>query len=76
MTALQEWIEATPDGEIEIDVESEEVHYGDTVVECHIDRAMREALVEGVWDTTSLMYSNLRAVERTAAELPYVSSRN
>jgi 3-isopropylmalate/(R)-2-methylmalate dehydratase small subunit len=72
VTALQEWIEANPDGEIGIDVEAEAVRYDDTVIEGEIDHAMKEALVDGVWDTTALMYSNLSKVERTAAALPYV----
>ena len=74
VTDLQEWIEDNPDGEIEIDVEAETVTYGDTVIEGEIDDAMKEALVEGIWDTTTLMYSNLSKVEQTASELPYVDS--
>ncbi|MEF8781683.1 MAG: 3-isopropylmalate dehydratase small subunit [Haloarculaceae archaeon] len=74
VSALQGWIEDNPDGEIEIDVESEAVRYGDTVIEGSIDRAMKEALVDGIWDTTALMYSNMSKVERTAEDLPYVSS--
>ena len=74
VTALQEWIEANPDGEIGIDVEAEAVRYDDTVIEGHIDHAMKEALVDGIWDTTALMYSNLAKVERTAVELPYVEA--
>ena len=74
VTALQEWIEANPDGEIEIDVEAEKIRYDGTTVEGHIDHAMKEALVDGIWDTTALMYSNLAKVERTAAALPYVES--
>jgi len=72
VTALQEWIEANPDGDIGIDVESETVTYGDTVIEGTIDDAMKEALLDGIWDTTTLMYSNLSKVEETAADLPYV----
>ena len=69
---LQEWIEANPDGEIDIDVENEEVTYGETTIDVDIDHAMKEALVEGIWDTTSLMYSNKSKVESTVADLPYV----
>jgi 3-isopropylmalate/(R)-2-methylmalate dehydratase small subunit len=72
VTALQEWIEDNPDGEVDIDVEAETVTYGDTVIEGAIDDAMQEALVDGIWDTTQLMYSNLSKVEGTAASLPYV----
>jgi 3-isopropylmalate/(R)-2-methylmalate dehydratase small subunit len=72
VSALQEWIEANPDGNIEIDVEAETVTYDETVIEGNIDNAMKEALVDGIWDTTQLMYSNLSKVEETAAGLPYV----
>ena len=69
---LQEWIEDNPDGKIDIDVENEEVSYGDTTIDVEIDDAMKEALVEGIWDTTALMYSNRSKVEETTADLPYV----
>jgi 3-isopropylmalate/(R)-2-methylmalate dehydratase small subunit len=71
VTTLQEWIEANPDGEIEIDVETETVTYDGNTVDVDIDDAMQEALVDGIWDTTALMYGNMRKVERTAANLPY-----
>jgi len=74
VTDLQEWIEANPDGDIEIDVATETVTYGDTVIEGEIDDAMKEALVEGIWDTTTLMYSNLSKVEQTASKLSYVDA--
>jgi len=35
---------------------------------------MQEALVEGIWDTTALMYGNMSKVEETVANLPYVES--
>jgi len=69
---LQEWIEANPDGHIDIDVEHETVTYGDTVIDVDVDDAMREALVEGIWDTTALMYSNRSKVDETVTDLPYV----
>ncbi|MES3160153.1 MAG: 3-isopropylmalate dehydratase small subunit [Halorubrum sp.] len=69
---LQEWIEATPDGDIEIDVAERTVTYGDTTVDVEVDDAMREALVDGIWDTTALMYSNRSKVDETVAGLPYV----
>ena len=72
VTELQEWIEANPDGEIDIDVENETVTYGDTTIDVDIDDAMQEALVEGIWDTTALMYSNRSKVEETVDGLPYV----
>jgi 3-isopropylmalate/(R)-2-methylmalate dehydratase small subunit len=74
VATLQEWIEDNPEGDIDIDVESETVHYDDRTIDVDIDTAMKEALVEGIWDTTALMYSNRPDVEETADQLPYVES--
>ncbi len=70
--ALQDFIDANPEAEIEVDVEGETVTYGDTVVEATVDDAQRKALVEGVWDTTALMKSNANTVREKAKSLPYV----
>ncbi|WP_129115828.1 3-isopropylmalate dehydratase small subunit [Halegenticoccus tardaugens] len=70
---LQAWVDANPDGEIEVDVAAETVTYGDDAVDVTVDDAQRKALVDGVWDTTALMKSNADAVRATAESLPYVS---
>ncbi|HET7324579.1 MAG TPA: 3-isopropylmalate dehydratase small subunit [Halococcus sp.] len=72
VTAIQEWVEANPEGEIEVDVEGETVRYGDNEVGVTVEDAQRKALVDGVWDTTALMKSNSEAVAETAASLPYL----
>ncbi|MFB6219449.1 MAG: 3-isopropylmalate dehydratase small subunit 2 [Halobacteriaceae archaeon] len=72
VTALQDFIEENPDAGIEIDVERERVVYDGREVDVEVDDAMQEALVEGIWDTTALMRSNLELVHNTAASLPYV----
>ncbi|WP_226038858.1 3-isopropylmalate dehydratase small subunit [Natrinema sp. DC36] len=69
---LQDWVTANPDGEIDIDIEAEEVTYGETTIDVTVDDAQRKALVDGVWDTTALMKSNAGAVREKARELPYV----
>jgi 3-isopropylmalate/(R)-2-methylmalate dehydratase small subunit len=70
--ALQDFIDESPDAEIDVDVENETVTYGETVVEATVDDAQRKALVEGVWDTTALMKSNANTVREKAKSLPYV----
>ena len=69
---LQRFVEEHPHAGIEVDVEGERITYGSKVVDVEIDEAMREALVQGIWDTTTLMRSNMDQVRRTAADLPYV----
>ncbi|MFD1646153.1 3-isopropylmalate dehydratase small subunit [Haloarchaeobius litoreus] len=72
VTAIQDWVDDNPDGDIDVDVANETVTYGDTTVDVTVDDAQRKALVEGVWDTTALMKANAGEVEKTAASLPYV----
>ncbi len=62
---LQDYVEKYPDSEIEIDVAEETVTYDDRVVDVDVDDAQRKALVDGIWDTTALMYSNRSKVDAT-----------
>jgi 3-isopropylmalate/(R)-2-methylmalate dehydratase small subunit len=75
VVALQRWLETNSDGEVEINIEGGTVSYDGRTVEGHIDDAMQAALLDGIWNTTALMYSNRSKVERTVAGLPYVESR-
>jgi 3-isopropylmalate/(R)-2-methylmalate dehydratase small subunit len=72
INALQQWVDDNPDGKIEVDVRAETVTYGDNEISVSVDRAQREALVEGNWDTTALMKANRNAIEETASQLPYL----
>ncbi|KAA9396997.1 3-isopropylmalate dehydratase small subunit [Haloarcula sp. CBA1130] len=72
INALQQWVDDNPDGDIEVDVRAETVTYGDNEINVSVDRAQREALVEGNWDTTALMKANRNAIEETASQLPYL----
>lgn len=70
-TALQSFIEANPDAGIEVDVREETVRYGGTTVEGEVPDAMREALLDGIWDTTAVMRSNLDRARAVRDALPY-----
>ncbi|MCS3757152.1 3-isopropylmalate dehydratase small subunit [Salinibacter ruber] len=72
-----EWImaqvTADPALELTIDVEEETVTVGDEPVDVTISDAQREALLQGIWDTTALMKSYMDEVEATADRLPYLN---
>jgi 3-isopropylmalate/(R)-2-methylmalate dehydratase small subunit len=72
VTRLQEFVEEHPHAGLEVHVEEERVVYDGREFDVTIPDAMRKALVQGIWDTTTLMQSNLDAVRETAASLPYV----
>jgi len=69
---LQAFVESNPDAGVEVDVANERVVYDGREVDVQIDESTREALVQGVWDTTALMRSNLDRTREVAASLPYV----
>jgi 3-isopropylmalate/(R)-2-methylmalate dehydratase small subunit len=71
---LQDFAETDPSAGIELDVAEERVVYDHEEVDVSIDESMREALVQGIWDSTTLMRSNMDAVHETAASLPYVET--
>ncbi|WP_263786086.1 3-isopropylmalate dehydratase small subunit [Salinibacter grassmerensis] len=72
-----EWImaqvTADPALELTIDVEEETVTVGDETTDVTISDAQREALLQGVWDTTALMKSYMDEVEATAGSLSYLN---
>jgi 3-isopropylmalate/(R)-2-methylmalate dehydratase small subunit len=72
--AIQNFVDENPDAEIDIDVGTETVTYGDTTVDVTVDEGQRKALVDGIWDTTALMKANENAIRETADSLPYVDS--
>jgi 3-isopropylmalate/(R)-2-methylmalate dehydratase small subunit len=72
VTDLQDWVEANPDGDIAVDVADQTVRYDDATMSVEVDDAQRQALVEGIWDTTALMKANETAIEKTADDLAYL----
>jgi len=49
------------------------VTVGDETVDVTVSDAQREALLQGVWDTTALMKSYMDEVEQTAKSVPYLN---
>ena len=69
---LQSFVEDNSDAEVTVDVAEETISYDGTTIAASVDDAQRKALVDGEWDTTSLMKSNANQVAQTAESLPYV----
>ncbi len=70
---IMEQVEADPALELTIDVEAETVTVGDETVNVTINDSQREALLQGIWDTTALMKSYMDEVRQTANEVPYLN---
>jgi len=71
VTALQSFVEANPDAGIEVDVDRQRVVYDGVEVPVDVDESTRAALLEGNWDTTAVMRSNLASAQGVDGGLPY-----
>jgi 3-isopropylmalate/(R)-2-methylmalate dehydratase small subunit len=69
---LQREIGKAPQAAISVDVEAQEVRFGDRVIKASVPDGARKQLVNGTWDSTAVLLDAGAAIETTAGRLPYV----
>jgi 3-isopropylmalate/(R)-2-methylmalate dehydratase small subunit len=69
---LQREIGRAPQTPVSVDVEKQEVRFGDRVIKVSVPDGARNQLVNGTWDSTSVLLEAGAAIEATAGKLPYV----
>jgi 3-isopropylmalate/(R)-2-methylmalate dehydratase small subunit len=57
---------------VAVDVEKQEVRFGDRMIKATMPDGPRHQLVGGTWDSTAVLLEAGAAIEATAARLPYV----
>ena len=69
---LQRAIGRLPQTPITVDVEKQEVRFGDRVIKATVPDGARHQLVAGTWDSTAVLLEAGEKIEGTAGKLPYV----
>jgi 3-isopropylmalate/(R)-2-methylmalate dehydratase small subunit len=69
---LQKAVERNPQQAVHVDVEKQEVRFGDRVIKATVPDGPRNQLVGGTWDSTAVLLEAGAAIETTAGKLPYV----
>ena len=69
---LQKAVERNPQQAVEVDVEKQQVRFGDRVIKAAVPEGARKQLVGGTWDSTAVLLDAGPAIEATAGKLPYV----
>ena len=69
---LQKAIGRSPQEPVVVDVEKQEVRFGDRVIRATVPDGPRNQLVGGTWDSTAVLLDAGPAIEVTAGKLPYV----
>ncbi|MGB2402300.1 MAG: 3-isopropylmalate dehydratase small subunit [Akkermansiaceae bacterium] len=70
--ALGAEVEANPQLEVNIDLDSMTASYGDTTINITLPESAREALMSARWDPIQELLDNSDAIEGCAEALPYV----
>jgi 3-isopropylmalate/(R)-2-methylmalate dehydratase small subunit len=69
---LQKAVARAPKELVTVDVEKQEVRFGDRVIRATMPDGPRHQLVGGTWDSTAVLLEAGAAIEATAGRLPYV----
>jgi 3-isopropylmalate/(R)-2-methylmalate dehydratase small subunit len=70
---LQRAIGRNPQQPVTVDVERQEVRFGDRVIPVSIPEGARKQLTGGTWNAASVLLEAGPAIEATARRLPYIS---
>jgi 3-isopropylmalate/(R)-2-methylmalate dehydratase small subunit len=70
---LQRAVAREPGREIVLDVEREEVRFGDRTIKARIPEGSRRQLTTGTWDATGVLLEAGDQIEQVAARLPYIA---
>jgi 3-isopropylmalate/(R)-2-methylmalate dehydratase small subunit len=69
---LMRLVEAKPQTELQIDLESRRVQAGSSKISFSLSVSQAQVFLSGTWDTTTSLLEGLEAIQATAARLPYV----
>ena len=70
---LQREIGKSPQTPVTVDVDKQEVRFGDRAIRAAIPDGPRQQLVNGTWDSTAVLLEAGAAIEATVRKLPYVT---
>jgi len=69
---LQKAVARSPQQAVTVDVEKQEVRFGDRAIKATVPDGPRSQLINGTWDSTAVLLEAGAAIETTAGKLPYV----
>lgn len=73
ITKLQDAIAENPQQDMQVDLKSQKLTFGDIEIDLQIPQGNRLQLIEGAWDATGMLLEGQDAVKDIAKKLPYVS---
>ena len=68
---IMDLVEEDPTVELALDLTNKSLRAGDTTIAITLPETARSALIDGHWDSTTVLAANLAKVREVAAKLPY-----
>src|SRR3989338_9519241 len=68
---LTDFIEKNPGETLMVDLQKKQVSYNHSKLELNISDSLRQALMEGTWDSTSVLMEAKDEIKKTISRLPY-----
>ena len=69
---LMRLVEAEPQTELRIDLESRQIQAGGSKISFSLSASQAQVFLSGTWDTTTSLLEGLEEIQAAAARLPYV----
>ena len=70
---IMEFVENNPEKNLSIDLQNKFVTLHNTKINFSIAESSRKSLIEGTWDTTSMMLEAKDEIKQAMARLPYLN---
>ena len=70
---LQDWIAQNPQTAIALNLETMQVHFGETAIAVQMGEGAKNMFLSGTWDACGQLVAQAQQVQQTAARLPYLA---
>ena len=74
ISEIMDYVEKNSNEPIEVDVKAQELKYGINKVKMDINPSLRDSLLNGTWDATSVMLKSKEQIREVASKLPYLTN--
>ena len=73
---LMDFIEKNPAENLTFDLQKKEITYNHSKLNFEMSNSLRESLMEGTWDSTSVLMEAKNEIKKTMGKLPYLENFN
>ncbi|EAW35415.1 3-isopropylmalate dehydratase small subunit [Lyngbya sp. PCC 8106] len=73
---LQQALQESPQLSMQVNLEEQQVKCGDLTLEVNMNTGSRQMFLSGTWDSCGQLLANVKDIQTTASQLPYIDWAN